>query len=309
MNAPKVSVCIPVYNPGSFLASAIDSVLTQSFTDFELLVIDDASSQPVEDTIARYADSRLRFERNSRNLGLVGNWNRCLMLARGEYVTIFHQDDIMAQSNLLRKVDFLDRHSNVGFVYSDVDRISTTGDKIGCYPIAQPQSDAIFDGSQFYKMVASTGNPVPCPAVLARAECFQNWGGFDSRLPFATDLEMWLRLAIHCDIGYIAKALVALRVHPGQETARFIFSGKDYQDVLAALNLIYSRDLPWEYARYARQTYRTLGAQASAMARWRLRQGKIRLALSYGMVALKSATCAALAVGEHVPTAAIRDEL
>lgn len=293
MKAPKVSVCIPVFNPGPFLTEAIDSVLAQTFTDFELLVVDDASTQPVDGVVSRYNDPRLRFEKNPHNLGLVGNWNRCIELARGEYITLFHQDDVMAPSNLACKVALLDSHARIGFVYSNVDRLNAVGDRIGSYPIRQPEEDAIVPGCQLFEMAARLGNPVACPAVIARRECYQKLGFFDHRLPFATDLEMWLRLAAHYDIGYIAAPLVSIRVHSGQETARFSSTGKDYQDVLGALDSIFARNLPADCARHARQAYHTLAMQSQGMARWKLQQGKIGPSLRYAAVALKSTARAA----------------
>ena len=289
----RVSVCIPVFNPGTFLASAIDSVLGQSFSDFELLIVDDASTQPVEATAARCNDARVRFEKNQHNLGLVGNWNRCLQVAQAEYVTIFHQDDLMRSDNLARKVRLLDEHGEIGFVYSNVDRINANGDLLGDYPIPQPQEDANFPGSHLFEMVARTGNPIACPTVMARTECYRKYGGFDARLPFATDLEMWLRLAAHCHVGYVAEPLTSLRVHPGQETARFSSTGRDYQDVLRALDIVFVEDLPPECAQYARAIYHTLARQSQVMARWQIRQGKISSGLGYAGVALKSARRAA----------------
>lgn len=306
---PKVSVCIPVYNPGAFLSLAIDSVLAQTLTDFELVIVDDASTQPVEAMVVRYCDSRIRFEKNVRNLGLVGNWNRCIALAKGQYVTIFHQDDLMTPENVARKVVLLDTHPNIGFVYSNVARVGVSGDRLGCYPIQQPQSDLILSGQQLFEMVARVGNPIPCPTVMARSECFRRLGGFDPRLPFATDLEMWLRLAAHYDIGYIATELISLRVHSDQETARFVSNGRDYRDVLKALNVVFSGDLPSECAQYASQSYRTLASQSLGMSRWRFRQGNIQLGLSYFGVALMSAVRAALASALPAPHATAVDDL
>jgi hypothetical protein len=134
------------------------------------------------------------------------------------------------------------------------------------------------------------GNPVPCPAVIARADCYQKHGGFETRLPFAADLEMWLRLAVGSDIGYLVAQLVTLRVHPDQETARFSSSGRDYQDILTALDLVFSRDLPPDCSQYASQAYFTLARQSQRMLRWQLTQGNIAPAFRYAMIALVSAT-------------------
>jgi glycosyltransferase involved in cell wall biosynthesis len=88
---PKVSVCIPVYNCEAYLANTIRSVLAQSLTDFELVIIDNASTDRTAEIISGFEDPRLRSLRNEKNLGMMGNWNRCLEEARGEFINCFRQ--------------------------------------------------------------------------------------------------------------------------------------------------------------------------------------------------------------------------
>lgn len=287
-SSPLVSVCIPVYNPGVFLGHAITSVLEQLRDDLEVLVVDDCSSQPVEAIVAQFIDDRLRFFRNDRTLGLPGNWNRCIELARGQYVAIFHQDDVMRPSNLSRKVAMLNDHPQVGFVYSDIECIDEAGSVIGGHYIPQPNCDLIMPGSRLFEMVANTGDPIACPAVVVRSECYRRLGSFDPTLHFATDLEMWLRIAAHYQVGFIAAQLVAHRIHRSQEGARYRDTGRDYEEVLRALDLVFASDLPSECARFAVRSYRTLYRQSIAMARWELRQGKIEYGLRYASIALRS---------------------
>jgi glycosyltransferase involved in cell wall biosynthesis len=102
---PKISVCIPAYNNESFIAEAIESVLAQSFGDFELLVIDDCSLDRTRQIVASFAtrDSRIVLLENSRNLGMVHNWNRCLKVARGEFIKFLFGDDLLSAPNALEK--------------------------------------------------------------------------------------------------------------------------------------------------------------------------------------------------------------
>lgn len=285
---PKVSVCIPVYNAGEFLRPAIAGVLAQNFKDFEFIIVDDCSTQPIEAVVAEFDDVRLSFHRNAHNLGLVGNWNRCLELARGEYITIFHQDDIMLPGNLAHKVAILEANPKVGFVYSNIRRIDESGQVIGGHWLPQPATDAILPGWAIFEMVAATGNPISCPSVVARKACYEHLGLFDPRLPFATDLEMWLRIAKHYDAGYLAQPLVAQRVHLGRETSRFQDTGRDYLDVLRALDIVSSQPLPSTHFRHVRKAYRTLSVQAIQQARWKFRKGKFTNGLRYLTVSIRS---------------------
>jgi glycosyltransferase involved in cell wall biosynthesis len=259
-------------------------VLRQCFTDFELIVVDDCSTESTEAVIAEFNDSRLQYHRNTRNLGLVGNWNHCLELAQGEYIAIFHQDDVMSPNHLSRQVDILDKNSQIGFAYSNIERINETGTVIGGHwlpDLIQPEQDTILPGEAIFDAIAAYGNVIPCPSVVVRRECYERLGTFDHKLPFATDLEMWLRIAAHYDVGYLADPLVAQRVHPEQETAKFANTGRDYFDVLHAFRIVFSRKLPQTHLRYARRAYRTLAAQAIGMAKWKLRQGQIVNGLRY----------------------------
>jgi glycosyltransferase involved in cell wall biosynthesis len=116
MKVPRVTVLMPVYNAQTTLREAIDSILGQTFTDFEFLIIDDGSSDSSADIIRSYDDPRIRFIQNDRNLKLTSTLNKGLDLADGEYVARMDADDISQPERLARQVDFLDVHPEVGIV-------------------------------------------------------------------------------------------------------------------------------------------------------------------------------------------------
>jgi glycosyltransferase involved in cell wall biosynthesis len=121
MTAPKVSVCIDSYNYGRFLAEAIESVLAQTFDNFEVVITDDCSTDDSFEIAQRYAanDSRIKLVRNSQNLGMVRNRNACLALARGEYIKWLHADDFLCSREALAKMaDALDANRAVSLVAS-----------------------------------------------------------------------------------------------------------------------------------------------------------------------------------------------
>ncbi|QLQ08034.1 MAG: glycosyltransferase [Anaerolineae bacterium] len=246
-----------------------------------MLIVDDASTQPVDAVVAGYDDARLRFVQNPSNLGLVGNWNRCIELAQGRYITIFHQDDVMHPDNLALKQAVLDDNPSVGFVYSNIERINELGEVFSGHWITQPADDVTLMGCEIFRMVAETGNPISCPSVMVRSTCYRQLGYFDNRLPFTADIEMWLRIASGSDVGYIHRPLIRQRVHTNQETNRFSGTGRDYQDVLHALSIAFGRAISPDCASHQRQAFRTLARQSRAMARWKLRQGKVRVSFRY----------------------------
>lgn len=226
MNHPnhKLSVCIPTYNGANYLAETLTSVIEQTWADFELIIVDDCSADATETIIKSFADSRIKFYRNQARLGLVGNWNRCLELAGGHYICLFHQDDVMMPENLAQKVDLLDHNPHVGMVYSEVLQIGPTGELIRAgWPIKPPPDQTgIHSGLKFFKTQLLSSNTVSCPSVVARRACYEKLGGFDPRLPFTADWEMWLRLALFYDIAYLPTPLIKYRWHDNNETLNFL---------------------------------------------------------------------------------------
>src|SRR5258705_775698 len=114
--SPQVSVLLPVWNGERHLAAAIESVLGQSFTDFELLIVDDGSTDGSAALIRRYGDERIRLFENEKNLGVTRSLNLGLAQARGRYVARMDADDLSAPERLARQVAFLDSHPEVALV-------------------------------------------------------------------------------------------------------------------------------------------------------------------------------------------------
>jgi GT2 family glycosyltransferase len=221
---PLVTVGLPVFNGACFLAAALESVLRQTLQDFELIVVDDASADDSAAIAARFAGPRVRVERNAARLGIAGNWNRCAELATGKYLSIFHQDDLMAPRNLEAKVAVLERNPRAALAFSAVAQIDAAG-------VEPPRKWEGFEASEadyeahgadfFRRLMLGKSNPVCCPSVVLRRECLTRAGRFDARLPLTLDLEMWLRLALDGDVVYLAEPLVQYRYHDRQASGGY----------------------------------------------------------------------------------------
>ena len=212
---PKVSVCMPVYNGGDYIADSIKSVLTQTYKNFNLIVCDNCSIDNTEEIIRNFNDPRLIYVRNKKNLGLVGNHNRCLELADGEYVYFLHHDDIMLPDNLALKVSILDEHPNVGLVHSDVLFIDKNGEHLDITKF-DAKRDYIEDGIKAFEkyiLAMPVGARFFIGAVLARRDCYLKLGGFNPLLPNVNDSEMWMRILLFYDVACIGKPLVKYRYH------------------------------------------------------------------------------------------------
>jgi len=215
MQAPKVSVCIPTFRGGDTIGAAIESVLAQSLADFELIVIDDGSPDDTRAIVERFADPRLVYLRNERNLGPQGNWNRCLELAQGEYFKLLPHDDLLHPRCLERQVAVLDddRNKNIALVFSARNVLGPDGRILTRrgYPGGR---EGMIDGSVVMRSCVRRGtNLIGEPgAVLFRKSLADKIGAFDATNPYVIDLDYWFRLLAHGDAYFCAESLAGFRV-------------------------------------------------------------------------------------------------
>jgi glycosyltransferase involved in cell wall biosynthesis len=217
---PKVSVLIPTYNYARFLPEAIESVLAQDFTDFELLISDDASPDDSAAVIRRYAarDPRIRVQLHTQNVGMVANWNGCLRQARGEYVKFMFGDDRFMRVDALRQmVAALDASPPVVLVASarailDEDsRVTTVWNE--WRHAGRHAGAAVID-----RCMREDRNLVgePSAVLFRRADAAR---GFDPQLRQVVDQEMWFHLLLRGEFFYLPEPLCAFRQHESQQTA------------------------------------------------------------------------------------------
>ncbi len=219
--APKISVCIPTYNYGHYIAFAVESVLNQQFTDFELIIVDDCSKDNTEEVVSRFLrDERVLFKKNERNLGLVGNWNKCLSKARGEYIKFVFADDVLASDKALGwMAGILDSDPSVSLVASARHLIDSESGITGLR--SNFPKDFIAEGPEVISRCLSQDTGVmnligePTVVMFRRADCAR---GFDERYHQIPDLEMWFHLLEMGRFAFIAEPLASFRVHPGQKT-------------------------------------------------------------------------------------------
>lgn len=212
-SVPLVSVCMPVYRSERFIAGAIHSVLFQTFTDFELIVIDDASPDATHEIASAIQDPRLRVYRNDRNLGPEGNWNRALEMARGRYIKVLPGDDTLYPECLEHEVAVLEdvRNRDVVLVYCARDIIDSAGRKV--MRAKFPGRGRIKAASLVRRTVRYGTNIIGEPgAVLFRADAASHAGGFDASLGFVTDLDYWVRLLRFGNAYAIPDALCTFRI-------------------------------------------------------------------------------------------------
>jgi len=206
---PEVSVCIPVYNHEMYLAKCIQSVLEQSFQDFEVFVVDDCSIDRSVEIAKSFDDPRIHLMRNTRNLGLAGNWNKCVSITKSKFVQILHADDFLLRDHLKLEYKMISNDERIGYVHS---ACWIVDDRDQAKAVHKPfPSDFVVTGSEAFKEHIF-GNYVACPTVLVRRECYTKLGAFDPKLFFALDWDMWLRIELAgYRVGYLARPQLCYR--------------------------------------------------------------------------------------------------
>jgi glycosyltransferase involved in cell wall biosynthesis len=228
----KVSVCVPTYNRADLLDVALGSLLAQTYEDFELVVLDNDSTDRTADVVAARLDPRLRYCRNPTNVGSIPNWNRCLEEGRGEFVAICHDDDVYDADFLRRGVEMLEAHPDMAFVHTAYHVVDAAGRRRRTFR-AHP-TDAVWPGRDVFLRYLARSHDVVMSTVIARRRCYAAVGRFIPEL-LCADFDMWLRLALRGDIGYVATPLVSYRVHVsershGESTTGRMDAGRWYRE-------------------------------------------------------------------------------
>jgi hypothetical protein len=210
---PTVSVVMSVYNGDRFLREAIESVLAQTLSDFELVVVDDGSTDSSSEILAEYAasDSRVVIERQT-NQGRARALNRGFVLARGPLVARFDADDVALPNRLESQRQFLVEHETVAAVGGAVIFVDGRGREFGQwqYPLTHAE----------IREALRYTTPLVHPAVMVRKDAFHRTGGYRPVLPEAEDLDLWLRMAESYELANVPQLVIRYRIHAGQATAQ-----------------------------------------------------------------------------------------
>ena len=221
---PKVSICIPTYNTAKYLPVAIESVLRQGFSDFELVICDDGSTDNTPEICGSYDDPRIRYIRLPGKSGQAGNFNRCLKEARGEFVTILHADDYFLPGFLQDRAGRLSDNPELGFAFGAVQVVDEEGAEISIS--RRWTEDRSFKRGELLEPLLQ-GCILSPPSLMLRRTAAEKAGPFRTDLTWGHDWEWALRLAEHCANSYASKPLSAYRVHDGSGTAEQLNAAKN----------------------------------------------------------------------------------
>ncbi|MBE9047647.1 glycosyltransferase [Pleurocapsales cyanobacterium LEGE 10410] len=220
---PKVSVLMCVYNGEAHLRAALESILEQTFTDFEFVIVDDGSTDSSWQMLTEYSreDSRITLIRNQENIGLTKSLNKGLKLAEGEYIARQDADDVSFPERFEKQVAFLDRHSEVVLVSCDIERINAEGCPIGKFQRGC-EPELVFWYLLFYNRLAGHSQ------VVFRRESVMNIDGYCENYRYSQDYELWCRLVETGKILILPKVLLQQRFHSQRVSAAKKLEQREY---------------------------------------------------------------------------------
>ena len=215
MTKPKVSIIMPVLNGERYIGQAIASIVEQTFRNYELIVVDDGSTDGTAQCVQRFANKlELKYIRHTQNQGIGRSVNDGIRHAAGEFIAFLDHDDIWLPVFLETQLAYLRQHPEVAMVHSDFQTVDGEGnileDSVSSARGRIEPSGHIFRELFLHSLVC--GN-----TVLIRKECFEQLGTFDENLRYG-DYHMWMRIGRHHRIDYTPKVLTQYRQHRTQQT-------------------------------------------------------------------------------------------
>ena len=240
---PLVSVFIPAYNAEPFVSQAIESVLNQTYQNFELIIIDDGSTDQTRQILTTYeAHPKVTIHHHPHNKGMAPTWNEGLALGQGEFIAKLDADDFYEPDYLQTIVEFFQNHPSVGLAFSGLNLI---------YPDGRSEPEMAFLNSWARGRRAFLASllrlcSIRSPTVCVRRDCYKQLGGFNETMKIHVDWEMWVRIAANYPVGFIARRLANYRMSYGLNcTAQAAIDGRSITDLQLWLEMLEGDQLPY----------------------------------------------------------------
>ena len=245
-----VSICLTTYNRAPVLRASIDTLLAQSFGDFELIISDDRSSDDTEAICREYEarDPRVRYFRNAENLKMPGNLNAAIGRASGSYVANVHDGDVFRPDLIAKWKAALDETPGAAFVFNQYQSF----DRDGRARLDRSPHERSRDALDIVRHFFRTFTSCIWGTVMARRSAYQAVGPFDARYGFISDVDMWLRLARDHEVAYVEEPLITITPREPHHPYAFVHWQIDLWTLaMYVAHLEYYRErMPQEVARY-----------------------------------------------------------
>ncbi|HET8925055.1 MAG TPA: glycosyltransferase [Candidatus Acidoferrum sp.] len=218
---PLVSFVVPCYKLAHLLPQCVNSILAQTYGNFEVLIMDNCSPDNTPEVAASFDDPRVTHIRNDVNLGHVRNFNKGISMARGKYVWLVSADDWLRGTAVLgRYVELMERNPEVGYVFCRAVEVQGS-QEIGAASWTNcGKKERIWNGRGFLKRLIQ-GNCIVMSSAMVRKKCYETVGTFSLEMPHANDWYLWCVLALHNQVAYFPEPMVFVRIHEESLTTAF----------------------------------------------------------------------------------------
>lgn len=247
-----VSVCIPTFNRFKYLKKTLDSIVKQTYKNLEIIVLDNASTDNTEELVQEYIIKYgIKYFRNPVNIG-AENWNKCVDLASGEYIALYHSDDIYDSQIVEKETKVLSNNKDIGAVFTSGYHINKNDRIVNRSKLSFIKENEIYylDNRNGFQKFLDFGCFLICPTSMIRKEIYKEIGNFNcSKYKQAFDFDLWIRILLKYKIAIINEPLVKYRIHPkfayefddepdGYKVIDNYINNKEYFDIFKNLNLV-----------------------------------------------------------------------
>ena len=248
LNAPKIapiltsqprpfwSVMIPTYNGEKYLEPVLNSVLSQapSAEEMEIIVVDDCSTHSeIESIVKKIGQNRVQFYRQPQNLGLIQNWNDCINRAKGKWIHLLHQDDLVLPGFYRQMQALLEKEPTAGAAFCRHYHIDEQGKQQLLSTLEQETSGIL---SNWLERIAIMQR-IQFASMVVKRSVYETLGGFSEKSGSAADWEMWKRISTYYPIAYEPQPLACYRLHSTSQTSRLIAAGLNIEDTLKSIEI------------------------------------------------------------------------
>lgn len=230
MNTPKISVIMSVYNGIPYLKEAVESILNQTYDNFEFIIVDDASIDSSWQYLKSLKDKRIKLIKNKKNLGLAASLNKTLRQAQGDYVARMDADDINLPNRFQKQVNFLNAHRDYILVGSQVQWVDENENSISGFDV--PQTDEEIRKKLIWR------NQIHHATVMFRKSDIEKIGAYKTRLNGVEDYDLWFRVIKAGKVANLPDRLVKRRLHKGAVTQRDHFKTEVLALIVRAINIL-----------------------------------------------------------------------
>lgn len=231
---PKISVIMPAYNAEKYIAEAIDSILGQTYGDFEFIILNDHSKDRTEEIVLSYDDPRIVYLKNDENLGVADTLNKGLAVAKGEYIARMDADDIALPKRFEKQVAYLDSNGDIAVLGTNLESFNESGIIRTGWVASDPEQMKV-------DMLFACG--LAHPSVMMRTDVIRDLGGYDVEFNGLEDYELWCRVLESHRISALPDVLLRYRVHSSQVTQN---QSERYRELLRTLKARQIRQLGLE---------------------------------------------------------------